>query len=93
VGPIIITATRKEGRIPCACAAQTEAALFVIKASAAKAEILVGLKSEFLPGDHDGRRRRRRRVMRVWQRGGFCERGFLLLIGVCLFFFHQTRRL
>jgi hypothetical protein len=60
VGPIIITATRKEGRIPCACAAQTETALFFIKASAAKAEILVGLKSEFLPGDHHGRRRRRR---------------------------------
>jgi hypothetical protein len=51
---------RKEGRIPCACAAQTETALFFIKASAAKAEILVGLKSEFLPGDHHGRRRRRR---------------------------------
>jgi hypothetical protein len=82
---------RKEGRIPCACAAQTETALFFIKASAAKTEILVGLKSEFLPGDRHGRRRRRRRrVMRVWQRGGFCERGFLLFIGICCFSF--TRR-
>lgn len=81
---------RKEGRIPCACAAQTETALFFIKASAAKTEI-VGLKSEFLPGDRHGRRRRRRRrVMRVWQRGGFCERGFLLFIGICCFSF--TRR-
>jgi hypothetical protein len=76
---------RKEGRIPYACAAQTETALFFIKASAAKAEILVGLKSEFLPGDHHGRRRRRRRVMRVWQIGGFCERGFLLFIGFVVF--------
>lgn len=82
---------RKEGRIPCACAAQTETALLFIKASAAKTEILVGLKSEFLPGDRHGRRRRRRRrVMRVWQRGGFCERGFLLFIGICCFSF--TRR-
>jgi hypothetical protein len=31
-----------------------------------------------------------RRVMRVWQREGFCERDFLLFIGVCCFPF--TRR-
>jgi hypothetical protein len=28
-----------------------------------------------------------RRVMRVLQRGGFCERGFLLFIGICCFSF------
>jgi hypothetical protein len=89
---------RKEGRIPCACAAQTETALFFIKASAAKAEILVGLKSEFLPGDHHSRRRRRRR-----RRGkksdesvakrGFLREGFFVVHWGLLFFFHQTRRL